>query len=279
MFDVIVFAGGGNRCYWQGGFFEAVAERIGLKPKLVVGASAGAFAATYSLLQLGPATRARVIAACNPELKNFDFGAWRAGKPLCPVGPMYTELLAHTVDDAALARINTATDLQIAVARLPKWLRSPIAGAVIGIGAYQIEKQIFHPVHPKFGRALGFRPEFISSRAVSDAAQFRDALLASSGVPPFMPVTLVDDVPAFDGGLVDNVPVEPAEAIERAGGRTLVLLTRVYDGIPSVKCRTYVQPSQKISVSQFDITNPGGIQAAFELGLRDGQAFAASGFL
>ena len=29
MFDAVVFAGGGNRCYWQGGFYEAVSERIG----------------------------------------------------------------------------------------------------------------------------------------------------------------------------------------------------------------------------------------------------------
>ena len=29
MFDAIAFAGGGNRCYWQGGFYEAVADRLG----------------------------------------------------------------------------------------------------------------------------------------------------------------------------------------------------------------------------------------------------------
>jgi len=43
MFDAMVFAGGGNRCYWQGGFYEAAAPKVGLSPKLVVGASAGAF--------------------------------------------------------------------------------------------------------------------------------------------------------------------------------------------------------------------------------------------
>lgn len=26
MYDAICFAGGGNRCYWQGGFFEAASE-------------------------------------------------------------------------------------------------------------------------------------------------------------------------------------------------------------------------------------------------------------
>ena len=28
MFDAIIFAGGGNRCYWQGGFYEATADRL-----------------------------------------------------------------------------------------------------------------------------------------------------------------------------------------------------------------------------------------------------------
>ena len=46
MFDAIAFAGGGNRCYWQGGFWEAAAGKLTLKPKLTVGVSAGAFAAS-----------------------------------------------------------------------------------------------------------------------------------------------------------------------------------------------------------------------------------------
>lgn len=275
MFDAMVFAGGGNRCYWQGGFYEAAAERLGLRPQLVVGASAGAFAATYSLLEIGPRVRESVIGACGTHLKNFDVAGWRRGGPLCPVGPMYQELLATTIDEAALARINATTDFRIAYARLPKRL-PPKFGAALGIGAYQLEKQLFHPVHPRFGRALGFRGGFVATRSLSDPQLMRDALIASGGVPPFMPVTLVDGEPAFDGGLVDNVPVEPLLPIEAQGGRTLVLLTRRYKDVPKVSNRTYVQPSQKITVKQFDITNPDGIRQAFELGLKDGDAFARS---
>ena len=275
MFDAVVFAGGGNRCYWQGGFYEAAAPRLGLAPKLVAGASAGAFAATYSLLGVGPQARSRVYDGCGPHLKNFDVAAWRRGEPLCPVGPLYNELLAQTIDDAALARLNAITDLRIAVTRMPRGL-PPLIGAMLGIGAYQLEKHLLRPVHPRFGRALGFRAEFVSVRTLGRAREMHDVLMASSGVPPFMPVTLVNGMPAFDGGLVDSVPVEPLEPIEAAGGRTLVLLTRRYRNIPDVAGRCYVQPSRKIDLSQFDITNPGGIRAAYELGLRDGNAFAAS---
>jgi Patatin-like phospholipase len=275
MFDAVVFAGGGNRCYWQGGFYEAAAPQLGLAPKLVVGASAGAFAAIYSLLGSGAEVRARVYSGAGPHLKNFDVAAWRRGEPLCPVGPMYSALLALTIDEAALARLNASTDLRIAVTRLPRGM-PPLAGALLGIGAYQLEKHLLHPVHPRFGRALGFRPEFISAREISEVSEMHAVLLASSGVPPFIPVTLVEGIPAFDGGLVDNVPVEPLAPLEAAGGRTLVLLTRVYKDVPDVAGRVYVQPSEKIGLSQFDITNPEGIRAAYELGLRDGRAFAAS---
>ena len=275
MFDAIAFAGGGNRCYWQGGFYEAAAQRLGLAPKLVVGASAGAFAACYSLLGIGDRVRELVIGGCGDHLKNFDLAAWRRGEPLCPVGPLYRDLLANVIDEAALARLNALTDLRLAISRLPRGL-SPVAGAALGIAAYQIEKKLLHPVHPRFGRKLGYSAEFVRVRELGEAEPLRLALMASSGVPPFMPVTLVAGRPAFDGGLVDNVPVEPLAEIEAEGGRTLVLLTRVYKRIPKIDGRTYFQPSQKIGVGQFDITNPDGIRAAYELGLKDGDAFATA---
>lgn len=275
MFDAIAFAGGGNRCYWQGGFYEAAAQRLGLAPDLVVGASAGAFAACYSLLGLGDRVRELVIGGCGGHLKNFDLAAWRRGEPLCPVGPMYRALLANVIDEAAVARLNALTDLRLAISRLPRGL-SPVAGAALGIAAYQLEKKLLHPVHPRFGHRLGYRAEFVRVRDMAQPEPLRLALMASGGVPPFMPVTLVGGRPAFDGGLVDNVPVEPLREIEAAGGRTLVLLTRVYKRIPKIDGRTYVQPSEKIGVGQFDITNPGGIRAAYQLGLKDGDAFAAS---
>jgi hypothetical protein len=272
MFDAWVFAGGGNRCYWQGGFHEAVAEAGWPAPALVVGASAGAFAACYSLLGLGPQVRASVIGACGPALRNVDWAAWRRGGPLCPVGPMYRALLEATLDAGALTRLQQLTDLRIAISRLPRGL-SPGLGAALGIAAYQLEKQLFHPLHPRFGRALGFRSEFIAVRALATAAALHDVLIASGGVPPFMPVTTVGSRPGFDGGLVDNVPVEPLQAIEAQGGRSLVLLTRRYRDLPAPGARIYVQPSRPVAVGQFDITDPDGIRRAYELGRSDGLAF------
>jgi hypothetical protein len=275
MYDAIAFAGGGNRCYWQGGFYEAVADKRDLNAPLMTAVSAGSFALSYSLLGLGPRVREQVIAACGPHLKNVDFRGWRDGKPMYPVGAMYLELLRNVFDDAALARLQSIANIQVAVARLPRGL-PPMIGAMLGIGAYQIEKKLFHPVHPKFGRKLGIKQEFVGVRDLKNASELHNLIIASGGVPPFMPVTTIGERPAFDGGLVDNVPVVPLEPVEQAGGKTLVLLTRRYKKIPEIAGRTYVQPSEPIPISQFDITNADGFRKAYELGLKDGKAFATS---
>ena len=167
------------------------------------------------------------------------------------------------------------TDFHIAVTRLPRGL-PPILGSALGIGAYQLEKHLFAPVHPQFGRRLGFTAEFVRVRAMTAPNQLADALMASSGVPPFMPITQVGGRPAFDGGLFDGVPVAPLTPIEAAGGRSLVLLTRLYKELPQVNGRTYVQPSRRLRVKQFDLRDPAGIRDAYELGLKDGAAFVKS---
>ena len=58
------------------------------------------------------------------------------------------------------------------------------------------------------------------------------------------------------------------------GARTLVILSRLYRAHPEVPGRLYVQPSRPVPIGQFDITNPDGIRRAFDMGLRDGEAFA-----
>lgn len=274
MYDAIAFSGGGNRCYWQGGFYEAASEKLDLKAPLMTAVSAGSFALSYSLLGIGPRVRELVISACGPHLRNVDFAGWRAGRPLYPVGAMYLDLLRNVFDDSALKRLQSIADIRVAVARLPRGL-PPMLGAALGIGAYQIEKKLFHPVHPTFGRKLGIKQEFVGVRDLRHAPDLHDLIIASGGVPPFMPVTKIGGRPAFDGGLVDNVPVAPLEPIERAGGRTLVLLTRRYKKIPEIPGRTYLQPSEPIPISQFDITNADGFRHAYELGLKDGKAFVA----
>jgi predicted acylesterase/phospholipase RssA len=275
MFEAVAFAGGGNRCYWQGGFWQAAAPAVGLAPKLLVGVSAGAWAACYSLLGLGERVHEMVAQGCAGGRRNFEWREWRAGRSPWPVGTMYRALIEEIVTTDAFARLCDGPEVLIAVARAPR--RLPLARAVpLGIATYQIEKKLAQPVHPRGGRALGFRQDHVRVQDLSGPDELLAALMASASVPPFMPVGRVGGSAALDGGLVDNVPVEPLAPIEARGGRTLVLLSRRYRGFPQVHGRTYVQPSAPVPVGQFDITNGEGIRAAYALGRRDGEAFATA---
>ncbi|HEX2555339.1 MAG TPA: patatin-like phospholipase family protein [Microvirga sp.] len=273
MFEAIAFAGGGNRCYWQGGFWEAAAPALGWTPELVVGVSAGAWSACYSLLGCGRRVNALVADNCGGERRNFEWREWRRGRSPWPVAGMYLSLIETIVDADAFARLQAGPDLLIALARKPR--RLPLGLAIpLGIAAYQIEKAWAAPVHPRGGRALGFRPEFVRVQDLAGPADLVAALMASASVPPFMPVGRVGGLAALDGGLVDNVPVEPLEAVAARGGRTLVILSRRYKAFPPVPGRLYVQPSAPVPIGQFDITDPDGIRRAYEMGLADGEAFA-----
>jgi len=277
MFDAIAFAGGGNRCYWQGGFWDVVGPALGRPPALVTGVSAGAWAACYSMLGFGESVHRMVVDGCSQGVPNLDWAALRRGEPLFPVAAMYRELLTAFLDTDALARLKheSALDVLISVARRPPWLPMGLA-APLGVITYQLEKALAKPMHPRAGRALGFRIVFVRVRDLATPEELVATLLASASVPPITPVGTVAGEPALDGGLVDNVPVDPLVPFEAQGRRTLVLLTRRYRRLPTVPNRTYVQPSQTIPVSQFDVTKPEAIAFAYALGRRDGAAFAES---
>ena len=273
MFDAVAFAGGGNRCYWQGGFWEAAAPLLDLRPSLVAGVSAGAWSACYSLLGLGRTVNEMVAQGCSQGRRNFEWRAWRSEGSPWPVSLMYRSLIEAIIDEARLERLKQGPEILIGLARKPR--RLPLALAIpLGIATYQIEKKWRSPVHPRGGRVLGFVPEFVRLQDLASPAEVSAALMASASVPPFMPVGRIGGMAAFDGGLVDNVPAEPLIPIEEQGGRTLVILSRLYRAFPQVKGRTYIQPSRPVPIGQFDITNPDGIRKAYEMGLKDGEAFA-----
>jgi len=275
MYAGLAFAGGGNRCYWQGGFYETVAPRLDLKPKRVVGASAGALAMLYTALGLGHYVRERVCEACLGRSSEMDWPGFRKGGRLFPVGDMYHLMLTDLFTPERLATLREQADFRVAISRPPRFWPLPVA-ALLGIGAYQLEKRLRKPVHATAGRRLGFKPDLIRLENCAAPDDLIAALMASASVPPFMPAGLVGQRAALDGGLVDNAPAWALANMEAAGAPTLVLLTRPVSAVPQIANRTYVSPSQVIPVSQFTIRNPEGIRFAYELGIRDGEAFLRS---
>jgi len=174
-----------------------------------------------------------------------------------------------------LAAIKKGPEIRILLARPPIWM-GPRMATLVGFSAYGMEKRLTKPLHPRLPRLLGFRAEAVSVRECRNAHELTRLILASSCTPPMLPPMKWKSRWALDGGLVDNVPIH---AIRPEEIPCLVLLTRRYPAhrIRGIAGRTYIQPSRPIPVSKWDYTHPESLQAAWDLGRRDGERFLASG--
>lgn len=285
MFEQVVFAGGGHRCWWQAGFWEVVQPAIDLRPRRIAGVSAGA--AMACMLH---ATDTRAALAYYDEVlgeapRNAYWGnLLRRGQRVFPHDGIYRGAIRHLLGGEGFRRLmRTAPDIHVQFSRLPAWL-GPRSGVAVGLTAYNIEKYWKKSLHPRFGRRLGFKSEVVRVQDCQDEDALISLIIASSCTPPFTPIEYRDGRATLDGGLVDNVPVDAFERVPQlagqyvAPGSTLVLTTRRYPRraeIFFVDGRLYVQPSQKVPVSSWDYASPARYHATFEQGRRDGEGFLA----
>ncbi|MCA9519841.1 MAG: patatin-like phospholipase family protein [Myxococcales bacterium] len=268
-FDALVLAGGGSRCLWQAGFYDVLAnaDRLALREVSCVSAGSCIAAMVFSDTMHEGLRYFKEITGKNP--RNFYPERLLSGERPLPHFAMYRDTLLHTLDEDALGRLHRGPVIRVAIARAPARL-GPRAAVAVGFGLYTLEKVLKNPVHPALGRAAGFRAEFIPMSSCATPDALADLILASSCTPPLTPIQFRDGSAALDGGLVDNVPVD---ALSASCADVLVLVTRRYRELPRRAGCTYVQPSERIAIDKWDYSNPQGLQDAFDLGRRDGEAF------
>ncbi len=276
MFDQVVFAGGGHRCWWQAGFWEQVEAQIQLRPKVIAGVSAGA--ATACLVQCGKTQEA--LAYYDDVLKTDQRNVYwsrlfKKGQRALPHDTIYRQALSHFFKDAQLSYLKQfAPQIKVSYALVPMWA-GPVSATAAGMLVYNLEKRLFAPLHPTWGRAIGFRPSVTSVQSCHDAADLVELLMASACTPPLTQVMRREGQLVFDGGMIDNVPVSEVDA----NVSTLVLLSRRYAKHAPVflrEGRVYAQPSQTPAASSWDYTKPHSYRTTYEQGRADGLAFLSS---
>jgi predicted acylesterase/phospholipase RssA len=271
-FKSIVFAGGGSRCLWQAGFWEVAAPALNLAPAVVAGTSAGATIACIMLCGRHNFALNYMKNATRDNRSNFYPRNIFRGQRVCPHVDIYRAAILATVTPEALQRLWNGPELRVLMSRPPR-RAGPRTGLLLGFMCYMVEKWISNPVHSTLAVKCGFRPVVFRANDCRSPEMLADLLIASSATPPMTPVMQWNGFPVLDGGLVDNAPVQTVGALPEP---TLVLLTRFYpaERIPRVQGRIYVQPSRPVPVKKWDYTSPEGLQAAFDLGRRDGERFA-----
>jgi len=273
----VIFAGGGSRCLWQVGFWDGANHAgLGLDERVDYAASTSAGCAMATACMLGRGAEAldlfKEMTAANPaniHWKNLRPGS---GRPLLPHIEMYREALERFLVPADLEALS-GKRLEFLMARFPRFLPSG-PGAMLAFLVYGLEKHLTGVLHPTWTRRLGFEPVVRGNREAEDIPDLIDIILSSSCVPPVLPGAAYKGLRVLDGGVIDNVPAHLADGRE---GKTLVLLSKRYrQDLPAPGQRVYVQPSQPIKLDKFDYANPEGLQETYDLGVRDGVAFAAA---
>ncbi|MGY2491092.1 patatin-like phospholipase family protein [Cupriavidus sp. CP313] len=274
-FDQIVFAGGGNRCWWQAGWWDTVAPELQLRPRVIAAISAGAATACMVYAHDSHQTMDYYREVLSNNRRNAYWGNLLRNERVFPHYGIYRTALLTIFADGRLSHLQQAPEIRIGVAHIPRWTGPRLAVAA-GLLAYNIDKHVLKTLHPRLGRKLGFRPEFVRAQDCASPEQLADLLLQSASTPPFTPVLRRGGRPVLDGGLVDNVPVD---ALDATPGNVLVLVTRLYPRPRRFvleqggQRRLYLQPSQRVPISSWDYTRPDAMTHAYELGRRDGETF------
>jgi hypothetical protein len=268
-FQTLIFAGGGNRCWWQAGLLHEWMRADRVRAHRFVGTSAGAaiaYAAATNRLHDAFDACKRAYGS-NERIVKSRFPLRFAHETIYPAW------LRAFVDNASMQRLRERDTpiVMVGYAHLPRWLP---AGASLALGAtcYIVDKYWSQRVHPTLLPRLGFSMQVreLSRTASSDEA---NALLAAAAAaPPFMPARRVEGRIAVDGGFADNAPRIPLSQ-----DRQLVLLTRHYPKLPQLfemGGRWYFQPARAIPVSTWDCTPKATVDAAFELGRADAAILA-----
>ncbi|AQG97408.1 Patatin [Burkholderia sp. KK1] len=274
MFDQVVFAGGGNRCWWQAGFWDVIQPELNLKPRIIAGISAGAATACMLYTNESRWVMRYYAEALRENKRNAYWGNLLRGQSVFPHYRIYRQALLDIFADR-FHDLAKAPEIRIGVSHLPRWLgaRSAVAAGLI---AYNIEKYVRKTLHPTLGQALGFHPEFVKAQECASIDDLADLILQSSSTPPFTPILRRNGRPVLDGGMVDNVPVS---ALDASPGLVLVMVTRLYPRermfvVPhGEQRRIYIQPSRKVPISSWDYTSPSQMQHAYDLGRADGEDF------
>lgn len=276
--ESLVFAGGGNRCWWQAGLLTQLFDSGFERPQRFVGTSGGAAIAASLLTHGAQYALDTCIAAYAGNRSIFDFS--RRAKLRFAHTKIYPAWIASFFNAESFSKFRTSTTtLTVAVTR-PTRLLGVGGSALAGTLAYLVEKYWSNSLHPKLPRWLGLRQDFVTICADTSMDAAQTLLVASATAPPIMPARRVNGVFALDGGFVDSVPVE-AQTLEKRR-RTLVLLTRYYPGFPTLFTfgdRTYLQPSAKVLVSTWDCTAKTDVTRVFEMGRRDALSAMRSGLL
>jgi predicted acylesterase/phospholipase RssA len=271
-FDVIVFPGGGNRCWWQAGLVSSLQKSDWVIPNSIVACSAGAAVAASLVTK----TTEAALEACNELYRDnlriihwaFDKGLPR---PNFAQSSIYPKWLRSFIGERELLALKQK-DFKVSVARLDRsyGLNRTVFRALV---RYLLSRELpkDRENSQRSPAIRGLFPELLDLSACSALSDTLDYSEATAAAAPFLPSKALDGTVYFDGGYLSSDPTDN-QTSQLHGQKSLTLLTRHHKDRPAIvqtKGNIYIKPSQPIPVSTWGCTRTTDVSAAFILGQQD----------
>jgi predicted acylesterase/phospholipase RssA len=262
----VVFAGGGNRCWWQAGLVEQLAQHGCWQAVHLIGVSAGAGIATaFATGRLRSSLKAAMERfAVTP--RNFEWRELFKGRRPFMLPRLYREWIHSFLQREDFEKLKSGVrQIEVVITRPLRILPTTLS-TFLALLLYSTEKLWLKNLHGRLPHRLGFRAEYLDLRACRDLNAASTLLQASAAAVPITPTHRVDGRVALDGGFYDSVPLPRDRAHDP---HTLVLLTRHRPRLPQIfehEHRVYIQPAQAVPAVNMDCTRPGDVHRTFEQG-------------
>ena len=265
--DAVVFSGGGARCFWQAGFWEAVRSALPV-PSAVSGVSGGAAVATILLAGGWSRFYGKFLDLAARNRRNVHYRNLLRRRSVFPHPAISRESFLHSVSAQALHVLRAGPDLRIVIAHPPRLLGARLA-TMFAVVVDEMEKRLTRRVVSRWVSRLGFESSVVRARDCDTPETLVRAVLQSSTASPMFPVTRRQGRVALDGALVGNVPLSAVADCRRP----LVLLSRHERVLPRGGREVYACPSAPVPVASWDFSSPDKVVETFEMGRRDGARF------
>lgn len=262
-FNQLIFAGGGTRCFWHGGFLEVTGKLGTLAPKRIAAVSGGALSAASWIS--GNEQRCMEVMRAAFEENESNLASGKSN--FTPHQQLYSDVVADTLGDDAIARIAEGPQFQVLLASPPRWAPSRLSSGLYAL-LYKADEWVRSSPHLRAPAAMGLQGVRADARQAARDGRLVELICLAATIPPVFDIGTWEGREVVDGGMLTKAPIpDPDE------GNSLYLLTKAYRHLPTHPRRTYAQPSSAVEADKIDFTAPGKIADTWTQGKADAQAF------
>ena len=264
--EQLVFSGGGIRCFWHGGFLAGLGDKAELAPQRVSGASGGALSAAAWIGGREQDLKMLMSEAFRITDANYD----RTRSNFTPHQEIYRAVVETTLDRAAIEAIVEGPEYEVSLSCPPKYLSARLSAVVYGF-LYKLDQALRSTPHLILPRRAGLGEVCVDARQAARDGKLVDLICAAATIPPVFDVPEWEGDRVLDGGMLDKAPLPHDDH-----GKTLVLMTSIYENLPQTDRCIYIQPTREVAADKIDFSDASKVTRTWEQGEADAQQWLAA---